>query len=86
MKIMLAEKSVEIVDRVEGMTDAEAARLVTEAEAGYPLESLAEGARGPAAALLDLPEDVRGEIIRVCLESGASPRHVIAQILADRSS
>lgn len=81
---MLAEKAVEIADRVEGMTDAEVARLV--AEAGCPLESLAEGARGPAAALLDLPEDVRGEIIRVCLESGASPRHVIAQILAERSS
>lgn len=83
---MLAEKSVEIVDRVEGMTDAEAARLVTEAEAGYPLESLAEGERGPAAALLDLPEDVRGEIIRVCLESWASPRRVIAQILAEHPS
>lgn len=83
---MLAEKAVEIVDRVEGMTDAEVARLVAEAEVGYPLESLAEGTRGPAADLLDLPEGVRGEIIRVCLESEASPRQVIAQILADRSS
>ncbi|MEJ4100840.1 hypothetical protein V5S96_10805 [Corynebacterium mastitidis] len=81
---MLAEKAVEIVDRVEGMTDAEVARLV--AEAGYPLESLAEGTRGSAADLLDLPEGVRGEIIRVCLESGASPRQVIAQILVEPSS
>ncbi|WPF66028.1 MULTISPECIES: hypothetical protein [unclassified Corynebacterium] len=80
---MFTENGVKIVDHIDGMTSVEVARLVAEAEAGYPIEALGNGERGSAAVLLDLPEDIRGEVIRVCLDSGATPQEVVTQILTE---
>lgn len=75
-------ENFEVVDGIEGFSDAEVKQMVAEAEAGYDLDGL-DWQEGPGAVLTGLPQGMRAAVIQRSLREGVPPSEIIIRALGD---
>lgn len=73
-------ENFELVDEIDGFSEAKLKHLVEEAEAGYDLDGL-DRQEGPGSVLTGLPQGMRAAVIQRSLQEDVSPSEIILRAL-----